>query len=190
MALHYPAGNYWARVTGFKMGVSSNGNPQWLVSIMPYAYENTAAPVDSQERWGSLPCKEFERTMFLTITQGTIQRRYEDLDFLGLCPDSWDELDQDHPKAVDFMNREIPVYCKHGEYDGKPKEEWNINRGGGGLPVKPIEKDQMRQLNAMFNLKSKMKKTTAAPPAPAKAATPTPPAPVEREPGEDDLPFE
>lgn len=151
----FQEGYYLAKIT--KWGLSKNkntGNSQVIFSFVPTGREEKGELVD---------CPSYERSIFRVITENTIDFLVTDLKNLGYTPDTFDALDPAHPQAFNFEGIEVKVRCVHEDYKGETKEKWQF---AWGQEIKPLERKEVSQLNAMFG--SRLKAAGAAAAAPAK----------------------
>lgn len=175
--MSYQQGNYSATVLQQQFGESEKkGTPYFALTIRPDEMdvgEPEMVSVDSQER-----------TVFIYLTEGTIDFAVRDLAAIGFRGASFAELDPSSPNHHSFVNQKIPVYCKHENYEGKTKEKWQISSGGGSINHKALDKTGVRRLDALFGKTLK----AAAKPGNGKAtsgAARKPAAAV----NDDDIPF-
>ncbi|MFA5135710.1 MAG: hypothetical protein WC505_08065 [Patescibacteria group bacterium] len=170
------------QIIGSRLGKSGKGNPQWCVSVKPYAVENSNAPVDSAERWCSLSIEPYERTIFRALTDKSIDYVVQDLDNLGITVSNWGQLDENDPNHVELRGKNTIAVCSHETYEGKEREKWGFARSKGELQIEALSPAEVMQLNALF------RDRLFKPMQPA-AATPAP-MPVTNKPEtKDDLPF-
>lgn len=153
---------YWGRVTKQAIGKTSNGNPQFVLSFMVLGEIN---PLDPQ---GDLiPCQTHERSVYRVITDKTVDYAMEDI--TALCEakgcegiNSFRSLDPSRSDFThDFVGTELGFYCKHGEYQGKVNEKWQISRNGGASAGEAMDDKEMRQLDALFGKRLKETKPVA-----------------------------
>ncbi|TXH49473.1 MAG: hypothetical protein E6Q97_22665 [Desulfurellales bacterium] len=158
---------YWGRVTKQAMGKTSNGNPQFVLSFLVMGEIN---PLDPE---GDLiPCQNHERSVYRVITENTVD--YAMNDIAALCEakgcdgiTSFRSLDPTRSEFThDFTGTELAFYCKHGEFQGKVSEKWQISRGGGASAGEAMDDKEMRQLDALFGKRLKDTKPAAPSRAP------------------------
>jgi hypothetical protein len=185
MAAFYDQGNYAVRIVGQSLTENKKGNPELQLTIKivgQYAADGELHPIDS----------EFNRTIFLTLTDGTIGTAdrpgwvLEVLQYLGFTGASLAALDPDDKHHVSFVGRECNAYCKVETYEGKEREKWNISRPREAKPAAPIDKKKLRGLDARFGKTLK----AFAGRAPATVPPSEPPAsPAAAATADDDIPF-
>lgn len=133
----YAVGEYEATVTGQALTTTKNGNPQIeVICSLKGTSDENGNPVI--------------RTVFMPLTAKTVEFVAADLErVFGFCPEKWSQLSPDSPSFVKLMG-DVVLYCKHEEYEGRPKERWSFSdptRGGGR---KAPEANQLMALDAMF----------------------------------------
>lgn len=146
---------YWCKVVEQKFGTNSKGNPQFNVTFQVRGLIDALNPDGDLLR-----CPVFERTAFMTITEGTAEfvsdhvRKLSEAKGIDIPLTSWAQLNPDSPKFThDFTGAELGFYCKHAEYQGKVNEKWSVAKGtgGGSRPeVDAIDDKAMRNLDALF----------------------------------------
>lgn len=167
-ALHYEPGRYWGKVTNQKLTQSSTGNSQIVITF------HIVGKVNPNDPDGDLlPCpNEYERSIFRTITEKTIQWVEQDLERLGFEGESFGQIDLEHPNCCDLRGKELAFSCTHEadnreEFAGVLRERWSIATDGTGPQLKPLDSKAIRKLDAMFgkSLKGLKKRTKEALPA-------------------------
>lgn len=166
MALEFDPGRYWCKVTDQGLGLNSKDNEQFYLKFEVVGRINPADPEGQL-----LDCPQGkERTVYRVITAKTFDWLKRDLKYLCECGKltpkfgGVEMLDPRTPGFVDFTNIEFETWCEHDTYEGKTRERWNIESGGG--EVKPLDDKAIRKLNAMFG------KELASLGPPPQAATP------------------
>lgn len=166
MSQSFQPGRYVGTIVKSQLTEAKSGTAQVAFTVMP-----KAIIINGQ----SQPCPQFERTVFMAVTENTIDFVARDLVKLGYPHDSFDQLDPSHPQAHSFAGREVSLSCAHETYQGKTREKWSFFLGGEG--PKQLEKTGLGILNAKFG--SKLKETRVMNPqfaAPATAAVAAPAA--------------
>lgn len=185
----YEPGRYWAKITRQAMGEAGTGTPQFVLTFLIVGKIN---PVDP--KGDLIPCPQFERSHFRTITDKTIDYFVEDLKILEYDKQSFKYLDPTEEGYVDFTDREIEVSCRHEDYQGKKNEKWGLARPSRGPNVKPLDGKGVRKLDSLFGKKLKdlgaksTPSTAAATKAPTKETVP-PDDGGNSGPPTDDIPF-
>jgi len=184
MSTFYEQGRYVCKVTQQGMTKASTGNPQLVLKVM--VLERYAGP----NSFESVPA-QYERSIYRTITDGSMKFFRKDLDALGFKGNSLRQLD---PKNSDFINLagvEVDCLCNH-EADYKDssvqREKWSIAWPESEVVSSPVEGAELaasdyRALDALFGKGTKT--------APRQAAPKPQPQPQAAEIGisDDDVPF-
>lgn len=127
--------------------------------------------------------RRFRRTCTIWLTEKTREYAERDLTTLGFV-DFWtfEQLNLSHPDCMDLRGREIEFFCKHeAGNDGNVYERWSVAlQGGSALEFQPVERAEVRGLDALFG-KGKRPRT----PAPVATAPNAHGAAID----DDDLPF-
>lgn len=182
-------GRYWGRITHQRLGKSSNGNPQIMVSFVVLGKVNVSDPDGDL-----LPVmQQYERTVFRVITENTIDWVTQDLDKLSWVGDDWATFDEGHPSCCQIVGNELGFFCKHEAHyqTGEPREVWSIAQDNMGPTVIPLESSELRKLNALFGkaLKARAnvdrKEAPVCAPVPKAAVTQT----GDDRTSDDDIPF-
>lgn len=144
MAPFYQPGNFIGRVTHQALTETSTGKPSFNLTcqiVEEVDQFGTSCPVD----------KSYERTVYSVITEKTMPRFLEFLKLLGFNKMSLKFLDPNTSGFCDFTGQDVPLWCKHEEYEGELKEKWNVSLPRGERePAKPLEANQVRKLDALF----------------------------------------
>jgi hypothetical protein len=141
----YEPGVYVAKVVQQGLTKASTGNTQF---ILRFRVEGKPDPVDPESMQA---VAEFERTIWMTITEKTVERIVGDLRNLGYRAESFGPLDPSHPSHESFVGNQIEVYCKHeADQSGNQRERWQLNRAAAAIEIKPLEAKEVRQLDMMF----------------------------------------
>ncbi len=169
----YQMGRYYGRITHQKIGETKKGDPQLILQFVVIGKVN---PTDV-DGTTMLPVEaEFERTIFRTINDNTIDWLMQDLDTLGWYGQHWRDFDEGSSAFVSIVGTEHVFRCDHDEYEGTIREKWSV--AGDGLVVKPLADDKAKQLEALFGRHLQVRKkpvadTPVAPkPAPVVPAKP------------------
>jgi hypothetical protein len=164
MAAYYEEGRYRGEIVAQALGENKNGNPEIQITA-------TVLALHRPDNSGTDPVPNYERTVFMTITDKTFDWVLETLRSLGWQGTSFKELDPQMEGHFSFVGVECDLLCKHSEWNGTVREKWSILRQGGNRPqVKPLEHKAVRALDAKFGKKLKeLAKGPKAAPAAAKA---------------------
>ena len=156
----YEPGRYWGKITRQKLGQASTGTPQLVLSF------TVLGKVDPADPDGNLlpVMQQYERTIFRSITEKTIEWVGQDLETLGFTGGSYRQFDEDDPECCDLRGNELAFSCNHEAHykTGEPCEKWSIASDGSGLEVKPLDDQAIRKLDAMFGKQLKKKPATSA----------------------------
>lgn len=188
---YYELGRYWGRVTHQKLGKSSNGNPQIMVSFVVVGKVNPLDPDGDL-----LPVlQQYERTVYRVITDKTIDWVTQDLDQLGWTGEDWATFDEGNPNCCGIVGNELAFSCKHEPHwkTKEPREVWSVAQDSTGPAVTPLEAPELRKLNSLFGKALKGRSKVEPKPAPARAPVAPPvataPAVTTEDTGTDDIPF-
>lgn len=139
----YREGNYRLRVTKQALGVSSKSEtPQFVLTakvIGEYDGDNLENVT-----------QEYERTIFMYLTENAMPYVIEQLAILGFGGTSFKQLNPEAPGAVNFVGTEFDGFCKHETYQNSPREKWGMSLGKSTMDVKPLESSKVRDLDALF----------------------------------------
>lgn len=172
---HYARGAYKAEIIDHGLSEASTGNPQiWLqCRILEF--------LDDPQ----LAIQHYDRTIYWTITDKTIDFVIEKLEHLGFSDTSFRQLDRSVEGHHSFVGQEVELFCKVETRDGKEVEKWDLSRPQGTRNIERLDDASARKLDALFGkkLKERFKKT----PAQKQPEKPQPPVAVAM--ADDDIPF-
>ena len=127
---------------------------------------------------------QYERTVYLTITDKTIDFIADALENLGYEGDGFGPIDPSHARHQSFVGKQVDLYCKHEkDQSGVLREKWQLNREVGGLKVEAVESKEVRKLDQLYGKSLKRNSSRATPLPPVAAAVKGP------EITDDDIPF-
>ena len=184
MKPYYEEGLHAGEVLSQALTKSKTGTVQFVLrcKILGTATEEGYTPASQQ----------YERTVYMAITAGTIDFVVDTLKSIGYEKQSFKYLDPAVDGAHDFTGQQVDLWCKHDEYKGEQKEKWNISRPREQKPVELLSAAELRQLDALFGKALK----GGARSAPVKATPQKATAVAEPEPlddgtfiTDDDIPF-
>lgn len=141
----YEEGLYIGKVTQQGIGESGTGKPQVVIRA-----KILGVPIDETSH---TPVKQqFERTVYMTVTDKTAPFIVENLRTIGFEGDKLSEFDPSHKDHVSLVGNQIPLWCKHEEtQDGTGvRERWQISKGLNTLELKPLAAKQTRELDSLF----------------------------------------
>lgn len=154
MPIYKDGGQYLGRIVNWGLCESDKKKtPQFFV---------TFSVLGERKADGTEECPQYERTVFRAITENTIEYITRDLRNLGYEDESFDRLDPAHPQAHSFKGKEIPIRCKHDDYEGDTTEKWEFDFAGSFKP-KSLEKTGVARLNALFGNMLKKPKANGTP---------------------------
>lgn len=156
MSTFYEPGIYRCNVTRQALSQSKNGNPQFILTFMIKEQVSVKDPGITRE----VPT-QYERSIWMTITEKTADFVTDDLARLGFVGVSFGGLDPETPDFHDFTGLVLDVECYHDTWDGQVREKWRLVREGG-MEFDPLEKSAVRKLDAMFGKALKSKCTATA----------------------------
>lgn len=161
--LNYQPGTYAVEIVKQKMAKARTGNPQVIISFVPYAKVNEGVPEDSPNRLQDLGGDQYERSAFWVVTDNTVDWVIDKLERIGIQNiGSWSEIDEDNPNCCDVRRRHVCMVCRHETYEGKTREKWDLRGGGGELQIEELDQNAMRELDAQFGRFLKKNATPAA----------------------------
>jgi hypothetical protein len=151
----YEVGRYIGKVTHQRLGETSSGKPQLVLSFQVLGMVNLSDPE------GDLfSCPQGERSIYRVITEKTLDYAKSDMDSLEWYGDRWSQFDEENPSFVGIIGNEYAFFCKHEPKQAKNddgewvatdelREVWSIAQAGGPQ-VKPLEAKALSKLDAMF----------------------------------------
>jgi len=182
-AYYSDGGRYKCTVNGQAMSESSEkGTPCFVLSFVVNTYIDANG---NEEDLDSVEQKE--RSIYLYITDKTIDFLLDDLEHLGFTGRSFSQLDPEKKDHQSFIGDVIQCRCKHEEYEGEQKERWSLDRG---RVIAPLDGGKLQKLDTMFGQELANRFGAAAP---KKKAPKKKPAKQQVEetspPADDDIPF-
>lgn len=167
MAVEFDDGRYLAKVIDQQLTTAkTSGNAQVVLVVEPRGQWD-AQSQEYLELTTELQNKK--RTIYLTITETTAERRMAELETLasekGLAFESWGQVDLTAPNAVDLREAECECTMRAENYNGRSNERWDLLIEKGRREIPKVESSTVRRLDAAFGW-SKRKKSTPAPPTP------------------------
>lgn len=163
---HYEPGRYVGVVTDQGLTKASTGTIQLVLKIRITEGTQPARDVE-----------QYERTLFLAITDKTLPYLVPKLQALGYNRDSFAYLDKTNPQHQDLAGTKAEFFCKHEPgKDGDLRERWDVC-SPSALDLKPPDVADVRKLDALFGKQLKALKAAAPKPAVTpKLAASEPPA--------------
>ncbi len=126
---------------------------------------NIVARVENEQEHA---CDSGERTIYLYLSEKALPMTTEVLEFLGYDKDSLKFLNPEQQGYFNFTGKRCDLWCKMEEWQGKPKEKWNISTPR--KPPTPIDDKELRRLDSLFGKAIRAQRGPGIPAA-------TPPAP-------------
>lgn len=127
-----------------------------------------------------------QRTVYMYLTDATIEFVTEQLAHIGYDKSSLSFLDPDKEGFHDFEGKEIELRCGHGTYKNETQEKWSIS-----VPREaavPLDPKALRSLDALFGKAMRTKKPKVEqPPVEINAAQQA--AAQKERPAHDEIPF-
>lgn len=139
----YGEGVHVVQITKQGLTKASTGTPQFVLSA-----KILGAPTGDG---GYLPHQQqYERTLYMALTENTMQYVMPKLETLGFQGSSMGQLDPSHPSHQSFVGGQVDLYCKwENDPKGGQREKWQISTGPGSLGD-PLDQREVRQLDALF----------------------------------------
>lgn len=144
MGIFYPSGGYLGRVVKQELSESKEKRtPQLVLMVKVIAELDTVTnePIPLPE------AQQHDVWVYLYLTEKAQEMTLKALNVLGYRRTSLRFLD---PTEADFENladREVPLWCKHEEYEGEQREKWQISTPRDSKPVEP---GKLKKLDALF----------------------------------------
>lgn len=160
MSVFYQEGRYLGEVTQQALGEAKTGNAQIVLKFRVLEEEN-GAPVQQQ----------YERSVFLTITENTIKYLVPKLKAIGYTRDSFAYIDTSRSNHHSLISERAIFVCKHEtNNDGLTREKWDVGISESGpIEVKPLEPSKLRKLDSLFG--KELKQLSVNAPKPEASAT-------------------
>jgi hypothetical protein len=116
----YEVGRYIGKVTHQRLGETSSGKPQLVLSFQVLGMVNLSDPE------GDLfSCPQGERSIYRVITEKTLDYAKSDMDSLEWYGDRWSQFDEENPSFVGIIGNEYAFFCKHEPKQAKNDDgEW------------------------------------------------------------------
>lgn len=167
MPAYYAPGLYWATIIQQGLSEAKTGTAQIVLRIKilgPVHPENPDGFVAAEQSW--------ERTVYMAVTEKTMQFLPEKLASLGYTGNSIARLDPSHPQHYSLVDQDHRFYCSHENSDNGLREKWDVARTAGSLELKPPAPAKMRALDELFARQVRAN-GGPAPAAPKPVSTPT-----------------
>lgn len=128
-------GVYRGTIMRHSMGLSANKTPYLELIGRFTERENDALEFVELET-------PFTKPLKLWLSKAAMDNSKKTLEYYGFQGNSLAALLPNRPDSFTFEGKPIQARCSHGEYKGRPKEDWNIQRAN--MPVE--EKDLLEAL--------------------------------------------
>lgn len=142
---HYQAGSYIGEVVAQALSKARTGNSQFVLRVKILgAGSGTSYSRDQNQ---------YERTIFMTITDGTIDYVANALETLGYNRQGFGPLDPSHPHHQSFVGQSVNLYCKHeSDQSGNLRERWQVSKkpASKALDATPLDQKELHALDAKF----------------------------------------
>lgn len=152
----FDPGRYACRSNRVELGEAKTGTAQIVIAFTPLGRIDPADPEGQL-----ISCPDWERTIFRSITDKTIDWVLKDLAVLHYTHETFDYLSTDHPQYDPLRGIDFQATCEHQMYEGKQQERWQIAHAGGSVVVKLLDPKDIRKLNALFGKQLKEAKARA-----------------------------
>jgi len=167
----YEPGVYWIEIVDHRIVESRKKIPQMMIAFRVLSRVNTSDPEGS-----AFTCDQYERSMWKSITDKTIDWLKQDVQYLleqGGLDDSFDRmdrLDSQTPGCLQFIGIKCQARCNSNTFEGKTTDKWGLGyepEGGKKLDINLLDNAGVRKLDALFGkqLKSNSAPKSAPPPA-------------------------
>jgi hypothetical protein len=94
---------------------------------------------------------QYERSIYMALTEKTMQYVVPKLQQLGFTGQSISQLDPSHPHHQSFVGNQVDLWCAHENDDkGGVREKWNISRPQSAMEITPLDSKQVRELDSLF----------------------------------------
>lgn len=141
----YAPGDYVGSVTSQGFVKAKTGTMQFVLKFKVLGTPDPLAP----ESYITAPT-QYERSIFRSITEKTMEYFLEDLQALGFTGDSFRLLDPGTQGFHDLRGRIIDVQCQHeNDVNNEAREKWSVLRGSG-KKIEAADPKELRQLDALF----------------------------------------
>jgi hypothetical protein len=141
MAAYYKTGLHVGECVGQFMGQSDNANktPYFALKF------NIRGRVENDRE---IPVERGERTVYLYLSEKALDMSVDVVAHLGYDKDSLKFLNPEVEGFYNFAGKEVDLWCKIEEYQGKDTEKWSVSMPR--KPVTPIEDKELRRLDSLF----------------------------------------
>ncbi len=145
-------GKFECEIAGHRLTVSSNGTHPGEFDPNVVFKRDAAGP--GEGGGGGV-----RRKKWMTLTDKTIDRFAEDLAFVGFTG-SPAQLDPSHNQHVSLIGKISPWFSSKSSYNGKDREEWNVDRPRAAQAPKAIDQHTLMEADALWGDKFKSSQTS------------------------------
>lgn len=94
---------------------------------------------------------QYERSIYMALTEKTMQYVVPKLQQLGFTGQSISQLDPSHPHHQSFVGNQVDLWCAHeNDTKGGVREKWSISRPQSEMQITPLDSKQVRELDSLF----------------------------------------
>lgn len=150
MAIHYEEGLYRFRVVSQGWTETKKAPPRPMFVINGDPISRIHRGEDGSEYEDSVDRDQYDRRIQMLIDPNDVQSQdfaMKKLRYAGFEGDSFSDLD--------LVGKDIRARCTHGEYNQKPKEDWDFALPDRESNAKPLDSGMARKLDALFGKKLK-----------------------------------
>jgi hypothetical protein len=172
----YAEGTHVGQIVGQGLSKAKTGNYQVVLGVKILGLPNDD---------GSYDPHKFQnvRTIYLTITQGTLEFLMPKMEAIGFNGSSWGQMDPAHPQNINLIGTQVDLWCKHETgQDDVLREKWDISTGPKGIVIEALSPKDIRQLDSLFGKALKPKAVSGQRTA-TKPVTKQPPLREDSDPG-------
>jgi hypothetical protein len=188
----YQEGVHIGEIKNQALSKAKTGNYQVVLGVKILGIPNEDGSYDPHKFQNA-------RTIYLTITDKTIDFVIPKLEAIGFTGSSFGQIDPAHAQSVNLVGQQVDLWCKHETgQDGQLREKWDISTGLKGVQTEALTTKEIRQLDTLFGkaLKNKPQsnvstKQRSAPVKEENVNQEGPPEEDSSDPGisDDDIPF-
>jgi len=153
----YSVGLHVGEITKQGLSKTSTGKPQFVLGVKILGQPSADGVVPWQQ--------QYERTVYMVLTDKTIDFATENLKRLGFTGTSLSQLDPSNATFQSFKGNQVELWCKHEpDQQGQMRERWQVSNGGiNAISGDPLDQREMRQLDTLFGRALR----TGTPPSPS-----------------------
>lgn len=142
---YYDEGVHLGEVLQQGLTEAKTGTAQFVLKVKILGATEASDPMDEFAPHG----QQYERTIYMPLTDKTVEFVVPQLQTLGFTGKSLGQLDPSHPSHQSLVGVRAKLWCGHKpDQSGDIREKWSISRESA--PVTPLEPKKLRQLDALF----------------------------------------